>query len=627
MTLTEDFSGVVINQNQVPQPVSSGLAFYEMSDAWLYQEFFLPPDYQRGTDANEARLPELSGLQVLVQVDTFQPKAAGFDYQLQYFDFSTGWVTLAKGVCVGAPDNGQVWMTAFFSDPVPINATVANSRMRFGVRGRDVAEGTIDLPVDYVNGIANVEGIGVEVIIDEDRPTPHVVKGVPSVFYIVDGQAFYSVQQGVSLWYASVPNPLAGYGFVRAYGEDGTTPLKLLNNDFSFNFRILGLVADEGIDFLGNRYRSVVVRNQTEDITTVNVGDSAGSYWMSRPYPSKFAVESLYFDVTTNGDASVIDQVLLDPITPGVFFNIYFSSEGPVPTREADWENKLWERIPVIYRMNSRETHTLPAPITTKYIKIEFSHLKAQYYAPGNFQQPIQYKKHPKWVLDYFLARLATEDLISNAGRVTVVYDLLDLAYNYYLDDLGPRQEELTSNSLNISSLTDFLSERGDFSDQVDPITLGLINTQMNAFRQHPVYRANMDSLMGQDALNSIDPREDYQTERPLNFSLSTTDVSSVNRESLIVEQAMPVMFFYLRSRHKYRELQAAFEYDRAYFVGIREMAFLRNSYMVDSDSEMYVETNGDLFNSARNDFIKPIDKSLFTGEDVIVSEETYPNG
>jgi hypothetical protein len=77
-----------------------------------------------------------------------------------------------------------------------------------------------------------------------------------------------------------------------------------------------------------------------------------------------------------------------------------------------------------------------------------------------------------------------------------------------------------------------------------------------------------------------------------------------LNRESIIVEQNFPVMFFYLTCRHAYRVVQASLESDRAYFVGIRELAFLRDNYLSEFDTSLYIEGNSDLLNVERNDFV-----------------------
>jgi hypothetical protein len=136
-------------------------------------------------------------------------------------------------------------------------------------------------------------------------------------------------------------------------------------------------------------------------------------------------VESLYFNTTLpDGTGRVIDKVLVDPETPGVYFTVYYSNEDGVPTTEDEWENKLWTRVPETSAL-SRESHVLPEPIVAKFVKVEFTHLQARSYSPGDFARPTSYKKHPKWVLDYFLARLDADKARQKitGGRVAVIYD------------------------------------------------------------------------------------------------------------------------------------------------------------------------------------------------------------
>jgi hypothetical protein len=82
------------------------------------------------------------------------------------------------------------------------------------------------------------------------------------------------------------------------------------------------------------------------------------------------------------------------------------------------------------------------------------------------------------------------------------------------------------------------------------------------------------------------------------------SDVSTLNRDQVVLEQDYPVMFFYLTARHKYREVQAPFSHDRAYFVGIRELSFIRQHYATATDDRLYVESNVDTANAERNDFL-----------------------
>lgn len=382
-------------------------------------------------------------------------------------------------------------------------------------------------------------------------------------------------------------------------------------NDFAGDgqlaFKLLSFTADSGEDFLSNRYRSVVRRAAVSNFNTVAT-DRQNGFWYSKPNPSKYAVESLYFDVRDEDDAAtVVDRLLLDPITPGVYFNLYYSVDGDEPGEdERDWETKLWTPVYRVYRMERRTEHALPEPVTAKYMKVEFSHLQAQAYQPGTFAQPIAYKKHPKWVLDYFMARLNDQQVTEDpfvARKVRVIYDALKLGYDYYVDDLQQTPSEPNTSDL-ATVLRPFLSTRSDVSDQIDDETLRRVREELRPFALQPASRSRaVDWLLAEYAQDTANPN--YPVESMVPARADTSQVSQLHRERLVVEANFPVMFFYVPSRHTYRELEANFENDRAYFVGIRELAFTRDHYTVASDQAVYVENLADYKNVIRNDFIE----------------------
>lgn len=546
--LARNYSAVIVNQNQKPLADDD---FLDVSDGlWRYQEVFLPNDYPRG---EERLLPPITGWQVMASVD--DPTTASLDWTLEYDLFGSGWIELASGGSTGAQATGnRVWFDMLFDIPVDVNETILDSRLRFGFKGAD-------------NGLTGV-------------------------------------------WYAA-PNPLALKGFVKAYEADGTTAIQDGSDDISICFRVLGLTGDQGIDFLGNPYRSAVVTDEGSNVSS----------WMSKPNPSRFAVENRYFDIrprqdtptytdgepdplTISDDIAVVDSVVVDPLTPGVYFSIYYSSEGDPGIDQDDWDSKLWVRVPQTFHATKREQHVLPQPILAKYIKIEFTHLQAKYYAPGDFAKPIKYQKHPKWVLDYFLARTTAERTNENriGGKVAVIYDALDLAYNYYLDDLGQEPDQpVEIDPSYATTVNNFLGQATDASDQVDNIALAKINLAMAPYTQHPSVFSKNDYLLGTYSQQSAPVN--YATEAPAS-SVSYPDVTELRNDAVVFENDYPVMFFFLTCRHKYREIVAEFKYDRAYFVGTQEISFSRANYAVANDATQYIEPAGDLLNIERNDFV-----------------------
>lgn len=397
------------------------------------------------------------------------------------------------------------------------------------------------------------------------------------------------VISSTSIWY-SVPSVLPS-----ETGPGGGT----------LRFRLLADTADSGTDFLGNKFRSVVVRNKVENVNSKDT-QNADTYWLSRPNPSQFAVESLYFDLRAiDNRTTVVDRIFLDPITPGILFHVYYTDEGDPGTNDSEWEDKLWTPVTQTFSADRRQEHALPYPITARYLKIEFCHLQPQHYSPGTFAQPTTYKKHPKWVLDYFLA-LGSEEVTDDpfiARRIAVIYDAYDLAFNYYLDDLkqAPTQPDQT---ITPSQVNAFFAEREDVSDQVDSTTQQRIRVSLKPYQDNPGSLAKgLDYLPGLYTGSISD--SNYPTERVNRAIADTSSVSTLDRSSLVVEQNYPAMFFYLRSRHKYREVSASFREDRAYFAGIRELALIRDQYSVASDNDLYIEPLADFTNVIRNDFIE----------------------
>lgn len=485
-----------------------------LSATFLYQQFYLPTDIERGTRANEVRVPDLTGFAVLLDVADGAQDTVIVTWVFQREIFGVGWVTVTNGTTMGAQSDGdKVWFDIYFPSMIPVDPAATSDKFRIGITG------TVD----------------------------------------------------TSVWHGVSPESIPAIG------------------NEALAFRVLTASGDRGVDFLGNQYRNSIF---THSIDNVSTDAEADIYWYSKPNPSRFAIENLYFDISEVGNDAVIDSVLIDPITPDVYFHIYYSSEGEPASDAAGWDGKLWERVPKTFQARSRETHVLPTPISTRYIKIEFSHLQARPYNPGTFQQPIRYQKYPKWVLDYFLGRIELDSenrFVSS--RTEVRYSALDLAYNYYLDDLKQEPDRpAVISPIQGDTVRAFLQARTDVSDQIDAAMAARINTVLAP------YARGLRGLLGDGALQALELS--YTTP-------AITTVSSLNRDAVVFEQAYPVMFFHLSARHRYREVSASLSHERAYFVGIRQVAFLRERYTSTTDTNLYVEIGGDSLNLSRNDFVR----------------------
>jgi hypothetical protein len=532
-----DFSGVILNQNApvtAQRPGSHIPVPVRIMDASpvVYQTFTLPSNYARGGEM----IPSLTGFNLYVNIDGDNTLAT-LRWQLDMYVDGTGWIEQVSGTTTGCAVAGEeVWFEVYFDKSLSLSAEELTSRFRLGVEG------------DLTNLI--------------------------------------------SFWFSS-PNPLVAT-FDKAYSDSNVPLVGPDGGDLSLMFRVLADTADSGTDFLGNPYRSAVVRSSTAAVEATGDRDQ---YWLSAPQPSKFAVVNQYFDLSQDGEAVVIDSILVDPTTPGVYFHVYYSSDGDPGTSPDEWDEKLWTPIPQAFQMTTRTSHYLPKPITTKYVKIEYSHLQAKYYSAGEFQKPMIYKKHPKWVTDYFLARILarnSEDPLI-ARRVQVVYDALDFAYNYYTDDVTSAPDNPTT----ADELAVLRSEDQQFT--ADPETLSRIALVFQPYLNRPALLGRSDYLLGQFLANSV--TGDYPTEQIDRSRAAVDEVISLEREPVIVEKSYPVMFFYLTARHGYRVAASKFDRDRAYFVGVNEIAFTRDRYDARTDSDLYIESTGDLVNVQRNDF------------------------
>jgi hypothetical protein len=559
-SICEKYSGVVINQNQA-KPFALSSQNKEGKNLWFYQTFRLPSEYRRGTEFKEQRYPGLSGFQIQVSIPEGEASSVAINYTIDQYFFGVSWGNLTHGQVTGAHTDGEkVWLDIFLPKEIVVTK-------------------------EFFSDAGSLLRIG-----------------------------FQNVSKVEDFWY-SFPNPYSqGTALENAEEPSGTLKIEGHEKDCSFNFRILGLTADSGTDYLGNPYRSAVVQSSAQNAITTD-GENSG-YWLSQPQPSRFAVVSYYADlrpfpevpkyeivegkaVAINPEAKeegvVIDSLLLDPITPGVAFNIYYSNDlvgsGTSEPTEKEWEEKLWTRVPKSWVTSKRQTYVLPEPVTAKFVKVEFSYLQAKSYNPGNYQLPKNYKKFPDWVSQTFIAALKTPEFI--AQNVGVVFDALEFSYQYYLGDLSQ------------APINPSIIRPAESSNQVDATTLEKINLQLNTYTNPPAVQANSSTLLGSLVSQKAFDQINYPVEGTPEFSgVVHLGVSGLNREGIVLDQSMPVMYFFLTCRHAYKELLATFDNNRAYFAGVNELSFIRNVYTTTSDSELYIESGNDDVNSERNDFV-----------------------
>jgi hypothetical protein len=556
------FNGISVDQSQQNN-------FLTGNSISACQEFKFPLDYIR---ANQT-IPELSGFQIYVSsINNLinSNDTASIKYFVDRYDPSMyGWINLASGtkdlfiseefkdyINSNSEDN---WFNIGF-EPVTIDSTWLNNKFRFRI---------------FCN--SNV----------------------------------------TKLYYKS-PNPFVDGTALAVDGVSNFNP-----TDASLCFRILSSAADDKIDVFNNKIRSSVYVSKPSNVASLN----DESYWMSKPNPSKFAVENLYFDVSKNNNPTSIDSVFIDPITPNVYCNIYYSNDDTGPGIDSDtWNNLLWTKIPKNYQITKKQNYVFPEPVFAKYIKIEFSHLQAQYYSAGSFQKPILYQKYPQWVFDYFIAdyeskRNQTYDPFIQ-GQLVVNFDVLDLAYNYYKGDIVQTSNgliEINNRNENQSQILDIITDKNNYnSKSIDATTLNQIKTSLNQFTSHPALDSTTETTVGKAATQlasttlgmnvsgyKIMTASNYPIEEVSRSIADPMPVSTLNRDSVLFEKYFPIMSFYIQCRHEYREALAKFEDNRAYFVGIKKVAFQRSNHVSTNDSKMYTYGIGEgSLNVEHNDFV-----------------------
>jgi hypothetical protein len=105
-------------------------------------------------------------------------------------------------------------------------------------------------------------------------------------------------------------------------------------------------------------------------------------------------------------------------------------------------------------------------------------------------------------------------------------------------------------------------------------------------------------------AATNAENQPSYPVEGEPKFRGNTTiAVSGLDRQAVVLDESTPVMYFWVICRHEYKEAKAKFEADRAYFAGLKELAFLRAQFSIAADTNLYLEAGTDDTNTERSDF------------------------
>lgn len=377
------------------------------------------------------------------------------------------------------------------------------------------------------------------------------------------------------------------------------------------NMRLLYLVddsddyvVDTGKDLLGNTFRTELALYSAANATDGN----PATYWKSFPNIEPSAVEALYLDLRNAGEAVVIDEVYLDPITYGPHMHFYYSNDDST----SDWDLKLWTPIPRHYILK-KGFHALPSSVTLKYLKAEFSNLAPMPYNVPEYPNfhSFTYRRYPTWVQNYFMGVYnginSTGDLVGLVDEIDI--DPLALAFTLPNDLLS--SAELNS------------------AFPIDPNTLLQDYVKGIAAQQQLTPEAQQELESTISWRNSFQWQNDLSQELDTNrafsrllLQLATTnpsfgaedpapqllppDIQSVPDLQYSQDQKLaPMMWFPMTCRHTYQVVRATRSEKVAYYVGIREIGAYRKDYTVDDDPNSYVEVFGDAQNVAENDFIQ----------------------
>lgn len=364
-------------------------------------------------------------------------------------------------------------------------------------------------------------------------------------------------------------------------------------------------VSDTGTDVLGNSYETELASYSAARANDGNVD----TFWQSQANPSKNAVESLYFDIRDGSNPSTIDEIWLDPVTPGALMHIYYSNDSD----ETDWDFKLWSPISRHYILQ-RGNLKLPNPVTAKFIKLEFTKFVPVPYPSlyRNNLPPIRYRTHPTWVVEYIQS-------IEQANKVNSIKNIIQSQVVNTPETLGvstPKMTKLTDETR--KSIVDFINNQTSSSIlsnyeiwkpgtvQGQDVTTDSPEIYLNdLFQQSLLATVNSFTVQGQKIVDSnIRSSQSFRQERSVQAKDLLPIVSRADRTVTETEKNFPDTWFPRVCRHGYKVIEAKREFKVAYYVAIREVKFYRRNQLSAFDDDVYFETLADDNNTEINTFI-----------------------
>jgi hypothetical protein len=361
-------------------------------------------------------------------------------------------------------------------------------------------------------------------------------------------------------------------------------------------------IENKGIDILGNSY-STSLREYTPKRS---YDGSINTYWQSQINPSRFGVESLYFDIRNGTSPSFIDEIYLDPLTPECLMHVYWSNEGDPGTSVDGWDNKLWTPIPRHYLLRKGNVK-LYETVSAKYIKLEFTKLVPLPYKTPNspIDIDITYKTFPSWVESYILQ---TQTIVPNDPlNDTNIYKSIDPT-PINLGLINPKMDKMTDETPR--SIIDYVQtnrkstvlgeyqvwKNPDTNQSTLPILDKTINLYPNVYSN--LYQQDMLSTVKTDLMDSVynylksnQDESKWIPENPLMPQILTTVATKSDRTKIVEEKNWPDMWFMRKCRHAYKVIKAKRSVDVGYHVAIREIVFYKRNKTIKRDTPNYIET------------------------------------
>lgn len=366
-------------------------------------------------------------------------------------------------------------------------------------------------------------------------------------------------------------------------------------------------VSFKTIDLLGNYYKTTLSSYSIDNLFKTK----KNKYWKSQINPDKFAVEALYFDVSQNDEAVAVDEIFLDPLTPGCLVHFYYSTDDTLTS----WDNKLWNPIPRHYVL-SKQSYQLPNTIYAKYIKIEFSRLATTPYNFISSQEKIQYRLFPTWV-----EQLSKDFAFVSFNLPTSDSSSYSQIQNTFINSgvVVPESDRLTPESS--KSVLDFIKQnvRSTVLDEYqvwkNPDQEGQSATQISEVNFYPnsydnLYHNSLLQTVPNRASNSkfnlllsnLDPNA-WKTEKYLLPKPLVNISSKSNRDLIEEEKNWPEMWFMKKCRHAYKIVESPRSGKVGYYVGIKDVKFYKRDKTKTFDDRNYIITLSDESFIEKNEF------------------------